>query len=147
VNWGENHECLPGETPVFFSFGGRVEVLDFCCSQCVPIKFSMHSQHVPLVPYAFPNMLPMVPDFTPISFARSFTSFATYISSPKEEITTYLIWVCSKFYFIFIFWWANQRCPFSKGKNLNFLGSLQLINMSHNTLPYKRKIHARLHLW
>ncbi len=87
---------------VFFSFGGRGEVLDFCCSQCVPIKFSMHSQHVPLVPNVFPDTLPMVPDFTPISFALSFT-LATYISSPKEEITTYLFWVCSKLYFIFIF--------------------------------------------
>jgi hypothetical protein len=32
---------------VFSSFGGRVEVFDFICSQSVPMKFSLCSHQIP----------------------------------------------------------------------------------------------------
>jgi hypothetical protein len=45
----------------------------YCCSQCVPIKFSMGSQNILLVPNVFPNMFSIVaPYFYPISFCPKF---------------------------------------------------------------------------
>jgi hypothetical protein len=79
--------------PRFSFFCGRVGVLEFCCSQCVPIKFSKGFQHVPQVfnvflnmflklPMCFFNMFPIAPHFIIISFALSST-LVTYIEESK----------------------------------------------------------------
>ncbi len=58
--------------PGYFPFGGRLGVLDFYCSQCVPMKlslfcnkFSMGLKHFPQVPKVIPNMFPIALHFTP----------------------------------------------------------------------------------
>jgi len=70
-------ECTQG-AQVFslLGEGGGVGFLNL--SHCVPVKFTMGSQHVPNSSSLYP-----------ISFAISFT-LVTYITSPKEEHTTYL---------------------------------------------------------
>ncbi len=51
--------------PRFFSFWGRIGVLDFGCSQFVPMKFSLcfHEickfQYLPQVSNVFPNLFPI----------------------------------------------------------------------------------------
>jgi len=67
----------------FFSFGGQSGGVGF-------LLFSLCSHQVPNV---FPKMFPIV--LHPISFALNST--CNYISSPKEEIPTYLFWGCLKF--------------------------------------------------
>ncbi len=62
--------------PGFSSFGEGGGV-DFCCFQCVP-------QHVPNSSSLYP-----------MSFALS-SRVVTYITSPMEEIATYLFWGCPK---------------------------------------------------
>lgn len=44
-------------------------LLDFCCSYCVPMKFTLSSQNVLQVPNVFPNMLPRATHFIPYSLA------------------------------------------------------------------------------
>jgi hypothetical protein len=53
--------------------------VEFCCCQCVPIKF-------PLCSHQVPNNFSL---FNAISFALSFT-LVIYRTSPKEEVTMYL---------------------------------------------------------
>jgi hypothetical protein len=108
--WGEAAMHL-GD-PCFSSFGEGEGVEFFYCSQCVPMKFSMCYQHVR-------GSLSLYP----IYFALSFT-LVICKSNPKEEITAYLFWECTKLEFLSFFgWWANQRCPSQKKRNLNFVGS------------------------
>ncbi len=64
----------------FFLWGEGGGVGNFFIPYCVPVKFTMGSQHVPNSSSLYP-----------ISFAISSTLVA-YITSPKEELTTYLIW-------------------------------------------------------
>jgi hypothetical protein len=61
------------EPKFFLLLLGRVRVLDFCCSYCVFIKFTLSSQH-------FPNSS----SFYPIFFALSFTLENLYVQ-PKGE--------------------------------------------------------------
>ncbi len=50
----------------FISFGGRWGVLDCCCSQCVPQKFPMGSQHLPQVSnVCLSTCSQIAPHFTP----------------------------------------------------------------------------------
>jgi len=99
MKWGSMH--LRG--PCCFLVGVAMGVLDyFCCSQCVPMKFTFFSHQVLndfltfsssswCVPQCVPNSSSLIPK----SFALSFT-LAIYITNPKEEITTYLFWDCWK---------------------------------------------------
>jgi hypothetical protein len=51
---------------------GESEGVDFCCCcrQCVPVKFSMGSQHVPQVPNVFPNVFPIAPHLIPSALSK-----------------------------------------------------------------------------
>lgn len=81
--------------------------------------------------------VPNSSSFYPISCALS-CILVTYINNPKEHITTYVFWTCSKLddYFSFM---GQPKMPITKEKKLNFEGPHsphppQLINMSHNIL-------------
>jgi hypothetical protein len=60
-------------------------VFDIFCSQSDPMEFSLFSLMLPQFKSSNSS------SFYPISFALSFI-LVTYISSPKEEIITYLCW-------------------------------------------------------
>ncbi len=70
----EVRQYAPEGAQVFF-FWGRVGLLDLCCSQYVPIKFSMCSQWVPNVfmkfPICVPQHVPNISSLYPISLALS----------------------------------------------------------------------------
>jgi len=100
----------------FFSLvWGRMGLLNFCFSQCVPMTFPWCCQHVPQIPNVFPQCIPNSSSFDPISFALS-SNVVTYITNPKEEITTYIFWDFSMLD-LFFWWWANQKCPSQKKIN------------------------------
>jgi hypothetical protein len=74
----------------FFSFGERWA----CLISFVPKVFLWSSHCVPMLPeFKSSNSS----SFYPISFALSFILVA-YISSPKEEIITYLFWGFQKLF-------------------------------------------------
>ncbi len=83
----------PKGSQVFFSFGGGW-VVGFCSSQCVPMKFSMCCHEFPMGSQHIPQVSNCSSLYS-ISFALS-SALLTYITNPKEEITTYLFWDCSK---------------------------------------------------
>jgi hypothetical protein len=87
-----------------------VGALDFLGSQCVPIKFPMGSQLVSQVLNVCPYMFSIVLTLS-ISSALSFT-LVIYISSPKKDITTYLLGDSPKL----------DLLPFVKKKERKLLG-------------------------
>jgi len=100
--WMYTHSSIP-QVARFFSFWGRVVgVLDFCCSQRVPMKFQLGSQHVPNV---FLNMFPIAPPLYLISLAPR-SSLVTYITSPGRRLQQmYFATVQSLVFFFFFFFW------------------------------------------
>jgi hypothetical protein len=92
----------------FFSlFWGRVGLLNF-------LLFPMCSHDIPLM----------------LSTCSQIPNVVTYITNPKEEITTYIFWDFSMLD-SFFWWWANKKWPSQKKINWT-LGSPTLINISHN---------------
>jgi len=83
--------------PHLFWEGGRLGVSDFVVLNVFPNE----------VPVVFPIMyfqhVPNSSSLHPIFFASCFTP-ATYINSPKEEVTIYPIWNCSKVDLFSCFW-------------------------------------------
>ncbi len=94
------------------------------------------------VPIVFPMMyfqhVPNSSSLHPIFFASCFTP-ATYINSPKEEVTLYLVWDGPKVdLFSFFLVMGQTKMPITKEKKLNFWRFSQLINVNRNVLPYNR---------
>jgi hypothetical protein len=85
--------CTQGAMFFFFPLGGRWGcLLSFVLKVFLLMKFSLCSHQVP-------NMFlksPIAPHFIPHLFPPSST-LVTYITSPKDEITTYLHWDYPKF--------------------------------------------------
>jgi hypothetical protein len=75
----------------------------FCCSQCVPIKSPMGSQNVPIKSLMGSQHVPNNSSLYPISFALY--SCWLFISSPEEEIATYMNLDRSK---LDLFYWMGQ---------------------------------------
>jgi hypothetical protein len=93
---------------------GEDGVVGFCSSQSVPNKFSMCSHEFPMGSQHIPQVSNSS-SLYPISFALSST-LVTYITSPKEEITTYLIWDCSKLVLFLFFGMDQSKMPITKPK-------------------------------
>ncbi len=82
--------------PRFLFLLGWVVVLDFCCSPHVLMKFLSGSQWVFNITLKFPmcsstcslQLLTLYHILCPELYPL------TYVSNPKEEITTYLLWDC-----------------------------------------------------
>jgi hypothetical protein len=108
VRWGKMHLG----SYVFFSFGERWG----CLISFVPKVFLWSSHCVPIMLPEFKSSNSY--SFYPISIALSFI-LVTYISSPKEEIITYLIWGFQKLDCFSLC--PNQRC-LSNRKIMNFMG-------------------------
>jgi hypothetical protein len=88
--------------------GVGVGFLAFCCSQCVPIKFSLASQNVLQVLIEFPNLFPIAPQIYLIFFALHSTLVTFTMAAQKE--TTISIWgnVQSLNFLFFIFFVMGQ---------------------------------------
>jgi hypothetical protein len=104
----------------FFFFWGESGSVGF-------LLFSLCSHQVPNV---FPKMFPIV--LHPISFALNSTY--NYITNPKEEIPTYLFWICLKFdEFFFVI--GQSKMPITKENEFQLWWSPQLMNMSYHKIP------------
>ncbi len=79
--------------------------------------FSVSSQNVHRVPNVFPNMFTIA--LTRATFFSLSFTLVTYITSPKEEITTYWFQARPKIDFLFFFM-AQSKMLIRRGKNLNF---------------------------
>ncbi len=117
MRWGSMH---PG-AQIFFQ-PGQDEGVGFFCSQCLPMKFPIDSQH-----------LPSSSSLHIISFALSST-LVTYVTDPKAGNRNISMLGLSKAFFFWL-WWTNQKMPITKGKKMNLLGPQKEISMSHNILP------------
>ncbi len=98
--------------------------------------FSLCSHQVPNV---FPKMFPIV--LHPISFALNST--CNYTSIPKEEIPTYLFWVCLKFDELFLVI-GQSKMPITKGKKKS---TLVVSTTNEYELPQDTtQIHIRIRM-
>jgi hypothetical protein len=106
---------------------------DFLCSQHVLLKFPMGSQYVPKVLNVFLNIYPLN---STSHYLRSFalsSTFITYITSPKVGYHNInILGLCKAWFFIFIFQWANHRCP-----SYILWGSRKWINANHRVYNQK----------
>ncbi len=117
--------------PMYFSFGEGGGVLYFCYFHCVPVKFSLSSQHVFKFSMYSPNMFPIALDFIPYSLLQILL-LKTYISNPMEEFT-YIYLGLSDFIFIY-FDELNKDAHHKKEKIKKLWGFSQPINISRNIL-------------
>jgi hypothetical protein len=134
-------------------FLGRVAVLDyFCYYLCVPMKFPLCSRQVlnefltfSLSSWCVPQYVPHSSSLRPKYFALSFT-LATYITNPKEKITTYLFWDCWKLDYFFL-WRDNETShflcePLHKAHCYTIVSETAL-----NVLLHNRLLMAKCLLW
>jgi hypothetical protein len=103
----------------------HLRALPICCSQCVPIKVSLGSQHVLSSSQCVPRQAPHSSSLYPIILCPKFYSCKLYKWRSHNIFILGLSKAWFKFKFIFL-WRANQWCP-SQKKKLWSWGSPQLI--------------------
>jgi hypothetical protein len=103
-----------------------------CWIFIVPMKFWMGPQHVTQVPNVFPNISPIALTSSHM-FCPKF--YVTYITNPKEEITTYLFWECPMLEYYFFGHGSIKDVHHKrekKKKKIELSSTPQLSSMSHN---------------